>query len=392
MKQEPLPRSVEKRLFGFYGQGSPNSPVRCVVTDGDYTWHHLDGDHHNHALANIVPLSSRLNSELGGLERRNRKSPPWVDPQLHPDSLLNRADVTFRLWRVAEAFGCAHLAFFTGINPHSILDASRRLSAMRRALYYVRHKFNKEMIEYIVQNEFLPFLHRCASEIESAERELTLQEICALLGEEGESEFAAELSDLLAPDRRMTGEQKASLLRRKGQSLGLAGRNTRRVKKLLDESGEFAGEDLNQLASRVNTQAFLALSEPSKPQLREAFEKIFPLFAGLLKKHERERLVAMTPSNAAAVALHEAIFESIFRPRGWESRRDRAVMLAGDLFKTAGTDLWLLRPGYWDTVLQSIREYGGEPGGLDCLIEQKREALSPTVVRQLRKAVKLLRS
>lgn len=35
--------------------------------------------------------------------------------------------------------------------------------------------------------------------MEKTERDHMLQEICALLGEEGESEFAAEVSDLLAP-------------------------------------------------------------------------------------------------------------------------------------------------------------------------------------------------
>lgn len=100
----------------------------------------------------------------------------------------------------------------------------------------------------------------------------------------------------------------------------------------------------------------------------------------------------MTVSNAAAVALHYAILESIFRPRNWKSERDQAISLADDLFQQAGTDLWLLRPQYWDDVLRLIGGYGGEPGGLNRLLVRQRERLSPRVVRQLREAVKLLRN
>lgn len=281
MRLEPVPTEVEGRLLRFYREGAINSPIKCVVTDGDPTWHHLDGNHSNHALANIIPLAARLNSELGGLKTRSRKSPLFLDPRLVPSDLLNRSDTNFRQWRVAAAFGCAHLAYFTGKAPYFALKDSDRISVLRRALYFVRHRFNREMIEYIIQKELVPLLHRGAVAMDTTERHLLLQEICALLGEEGESDFAAEVSDLLAPGHSIGTEQKASLLRRKAQTEGLAGRH-RNVKRLLDEAQEVSRDELNQLANRVNTEAFLALSDSSKPRLKEAFEKISPLLCRTL--------------------------------------------------------------------------------------------------------------
>jgi len=341
-------------------------------------------------LANIIPLSARLNSELGGLKARNPKYPLFLDPKLVPSALLNKSETNFTQWQVAAAFGCARLAFFTGMAPYSKLKDSDRISVLRRSLYLVRHRFNKEMIEYIIQRELLPLLNRAIDALEQPERHLLIQEICALLGEEGESGFAAEVSDFLAPDRNMGTEQKASLLRRKAQTEGLAGRRGN-VRKLLDEAKALSGNDLNQLANRANTEAFLALSDPSVPRLRQAFDQISSLFVGLRKKQERGRIVAITVSNAAAVALHYAIFESIFRSRNWKAERDHALTLADNLFRQAGTDLWLLRPQYWEDVVRLIRGYGGEPGDLDRILARQRERLSPKVLVQLREAVTLLR-
>ncbi|HEV7676335.1 MAG TPA: hypothetical protein VGQ12_17520 [Candidatus Angelobacter sp.] len=77
---------------------------------------------------------------------------------------------------------------------------------------------------------------------------------------------------------------------------------------------------MNQLANRADTETFIALSQSSKSRLKEVFEKISPLFWGLCRRQERGSIVAMTVSNAAAVALYYAILESIFRPRtGYQS-------------------------------------------------------------------------
>jgi hypothetical protein len=389
MKQLPVPGPVELRLLSYFGG------KRCVVTAEVGEWHHLDGHHDNHSLANIIPLEGALNKELGGSKNAEPKSPKWLSSALQPDSLLKQADVNFQRWRVADAYGCAHLAFFTGIEPGSSSPNSIRVTAIRRALHFARQRFNREIIEYIIEMELIPFLDVCAH-IEPTERELTKQEICALLGEQGESEYAAELSTSLRTATNMGDGPQASLLRRKAQSLGMTGKHKTEVRRLLAESSDRAGQDWNQRANRANSEAFIALSEGSKDMFAKAYKEVSTLYEMLQKDNKSERLVRgvrqspMTISNAAAIVLHRAIGVSIFRPADWKTKRDRDVAFALTLLEMAGTRLWLLRPGYWENVLHLIAKSSGDPGDLRRVIELQREPLSPSTVLHLRAAVNLL--
>jgi hypothetical protein len=133
------------------------------------------------------------------------------------------------------------------------------------ALYYVRQRFSREIIEHIVELELMLILEGCAEHLNSTERQLTLPEISTLLSEQGESRIASAVSDKLTTHAGMSPDQQASLLRRRAHNLGLNAEHRSRVDKLLAESREIAGNYLNQLANRVNTQAFVELLEQSSP-------------------------------------------------------------------------------------------------------------------------------
>jgi hypothetical protein len=385
----PIPVSLERRLIPYYCR--PGNRVVCVVTDEHPTWHHLDGQHNHHVIGNVIPLSPFLNSHLSGLGKKGTGSATWLDPLLKPERLVSVAEDKFAKWYVAEAFGCAHLAFHVSAEVYAPRPSAWRLGALRRALYFVRQRFNREIIEYLVEFELMPTLQQCASRLEPAERQLTLQEISTLLSEQGESRSAFGISEILITNPDMSIEQQASLKRRQAHNFGLDGDNQARVDRLLAESGEIAGNDLNQYANRLNTQAFVGLLGESKERIDQTYEMLLECYRRLRRKTETGKRVAMTASNAAAIMLNYAVYESLVRSTGWIRKRDRAAALARRQFWTAGSGLWLQRAGYWDHVLRLMGGHTDDLGELGQLIvELQRESLSPKTVGHLEVAAKML--
>lgn len=389
---------MQRKLRAFYTL-PPGYPanfvpdgVRCVVTGETSTWHHLDDNHRNHALANIVPLAPLLNSHLGGVKGGASGPSLWLDPRLHPDMLLLTAETHFRNWQVSHAFGCAHLAFFLGGPSYAAQSGSDRLAAMRSSLLYARHSYSKEIIEYIVAREFAPIVSDAARQLTDRDRELTLQEICALLGENGDAELASELSSRLMIYSGMPPLEQASLLRRKAQSLGLSQPHNLRVGGLLKDALEVAGNNLNQVANNANTLAFISFASSLKRTRSKSYDDLSLLFEGV-RKHTQTRpgVVAMTASNAAGIAMNLAVLESIVKPKGRHRNRGSAIERAQILLPRSGAALWNLWPGCWRQLLREISDCGGHPGELASLVERhRRESLSRKTVNSLVRTARLL--
>lgn len=88
----------------------PNADgLHCMVTGDPAERYYLDGDRYNNAIGNLIPLSERLRTHIDGL-RDGRKSSnlPELEPRYLAEELARRH---FAEWRMAWAYGCAHLGF-----------------------------------------------------------------------------------------------------------------------------------------------------------------------------------------------------------------------------------------------------------------------------------------
>jgi len=176
------------RIFDFLSAAhedffiTDGAALHCVVTGQheDVSWHPLDGDQRNVNLGNLVPLCGNLRSHIKGVERKRRKTmPPGLDPKALSEKI---APKHFREWRVADAYGCAMLAFYMGRPPFGNESVNQQILRLCDAIHYARHRFIEPLIHQILQNIALPFLIRIESIDPVAALRLSLQ-LTALLEE-----------------------------------------------------------------------------------------------------------------------------------------------------------------------------------------------------------------
>lgn len=402
-KLAPVPEPIQRTLREFFVQSEfSRNPFRgaggtspCVITgDKSSTWHHLDDNHDNHGLSNIIPLASNLNCHLGGLKTAQHRDILWIYPNLLPAALANRADLNFRNWEVSSAYGCARLAYFMGGPSYAALPPIERLSILRGSLFYARHRFNQEIVQNIVLEEFVPAIYREAATLGYTTKNLILQEICALLGEDGQSMLAANLSETLKTNPEMTALQKAGFLRRVAKSRRIAGESARQVKPLFEESTDLSGRDFNEHVGRIIIEGQLACVESDylSEDIKIAYEATKMIYTGLVKR-AGQGPTAMSVANAATVTVNHVLLMCLVRPSQWRERVSAGLEEADYLLQLSGAGLSPLRSRYWEDVLKRIDiTHTGIPHPT-LLVDkfQRRPLNSQTILALVRAAEILLR-
>ena len=177
MARQKLSKNVERELERYYGG------KRCIVTKNkSCEYHHIDDDDTNTSFVNLVPLMSTFNSpKLRDARKKQKKSNPVVLPaQLDPEALITQADLHFKQWDIALAYGCARLAYFIGIN-YLGMNVESCLPYSCAAMYFARHSCNDDLIRDILKRDFMPIAN--TGQVASGMRTLMIKEIAGIYSE-----------------------------------------------------------------------------------------------------------------------------------------------------------------------------------------------------------------
>jgi len=365
---EGLPIGVERELrFHFRDTRYTSGKPTCVVTSrSDYTWHHLNHDHNDHRLSNVVPLIQRLNKNL--FDAMN--DPGHLKPLLECDALRDEARSAF--WQhgqAARAFGCIRIAYYVAL--YKEMPFSDRMDWARQALYYARHKPNYSILEELLAETILMPLGHHEDAISPEVVRSLLQEFEALLTLGGDTKGAASLSEYsrnaAAPKDEIAY---AGALRRTAHSLGTNIGPSKEVLDLLKESASIAPKDVNQSLNVASSMDSLYMGEDTdwghQKALEIASEQYESLLASKIDVHHdliwpssRESDLPIlplraSPSNIAHLCLVRAVELAIHKPLRWEDSLLQAICLAEYYWDLAGAKIDGPGRGTWKRITDRL--------------------------------------
>ena len=352
-----------KRLREFFAEESEvGRPLvtRCVVTgDRDHDWHHLDDNHGNDDVGNIIPLAPRLNQYLGGLKNTPKSKPSELfHEQMRLPILALKAELHLSNWRLASAIGCLRLAYYLSRSPYQDVDTNSQLKAAIEPIRYLRHR-----VEYGILNTTL---RDVLSELKSVGHApesviFPLQyDLIALLNEHGEHlrasvcaqqlhvSFAATLDDSLPPDKV------GSILRRILQVAQMDSDHFpfAELQGVLDERAE---DSLRLRTSIANTNVLDALTSQDKTALAHAYELIDELCHSFSETMRRGRKPGVGLSDLAEAFMYRAILAQLLRPRNYRSIVEESCETSRNIFRDCHALVTYQYPMFWIDVFKLLK-------------------------------------
>jgi hypothetical protein len=349
-RQNPS-ESVKRELEHYYGG------KRCVVTKNDACeYHHIDDDDSNTSFVNLVPLKSTFNSpKLRDARKKQKKSEPVVlSSDLDPEALIHRANWHFARWDIALAYGCARLAFFIGMN-YLDMNTESRLPYSCAAMYFARHSCNYDLIRDILKRDFMPIAQ--SGQVSSGMRTLIIQELAGIYSENGKYKESLRLYQLI-PDSiatatsEMTAGKFSALLRRKATSIIAEQGSTARSDSLLKDAVDTNPHSENLTASIANTLAWNCLSNRDYRNAMDFLEPIHERYVSkIFTADDYIEPIAITAWNAAEV-FHSYGVAASHLGKKYQTKSDKALAHASQIYRQCGASPITLRPGFWDSEKQ----------------------------------------
>lgn len=308
----------------FVSQGGA---LCCIVTgeSEDVDWYSLDDG--SSSLGTVIPLCGRLREHLKGLKKGNRTA---LLPQMHPKRLTGKlAPKYFREWRVADAYGCAALAFYLGMPPFGQATDSEQAFRLCDVIHYARHHFLEPLMHQVLQTIALPFLARTESLDAVAALRLSLQ-FTALLEEAGyyeDAERALKLATLMR--RRFDssllthGSQNAFIfLRRQAQLHAEQYPTSKKFNDLLRSAQEHTSQQADRILTLNVVKVHRALRLGSKTELCQVHEALKNHTGEYQKQYLHGNQWAIPKGLGAAdfseIFLLDAITTCRLQPSGWK--------------------------------------------------------------------------
>jgi len=362
-----LPVKTEQDLRKFYSDSGEadivgKRLVRCVVLgESDPDWHHLDDNHANNDIGNIIPLAPRLNQYLGGIKPRTSvKVQALFDEHLQTSYLINVADTLIAEWRFGRAIGCLRLALYLARPPYKVTDDDLRLEIACSPIRHLRHHVNPGILHTTlrdVQSILATRRFAAAKILAGLEYDLV-----ALLNEHGEYERAGACADVMRKSLSKDLEQTVPLeklgsMKRRVYQVALLDTTRFSVPDLLAELAELEESRWSEAAyplkvSVSNTNVLAALQEGEQGKLRAAYDDITSFCADFEPLLEKGRKPAVGPSDLAEIFLYRAVLAMLVQPsRHLEIARtccDRARGLFGECHALLTNQY----REFWDDVLR----------------------------------------
>jgi hypothetical protein len=294
-------------VYSYFGRDAPfrrcdASEIPCVITDQPSSvWHHLNRNHQDNSIANLIRLTANLNEVIG------RASPNSEIADIVTDCLLTRANQHFRDWRGTDAYACAHLAFWMAewLAPS---ESVRQVKCICSALRYARHTYHPEILASLIKR-----LHSKLTQAKLGWNPLIeilteLTSVYAWVGAAEKDKDAAEiLADILVrtkyedyetPSYQVVGSKK----RRIAQTVSICSPNNRDAVKFLAEANEMA-EALNDRTDIKNTKATLAIAHYDRKAIKESYEWLYQ------RAHNSQHILSPVAPKPIEMTLNNAIAE-----------------------------------------------------------------------------------
>lgn len=271
--RKPIPKGEIRKLKRYFQK------KQCVVTGTtEAHWHHIDFDEENSVFPNLVPLAGSYNSSLGD----RPKSITFA--LLDPDALISQAQIKHLQWNTSAALGCCRIGFYikrhqtlnigTRTERSTVLDYDQLIKMSGRSLYYLRHKFDHELLSDVLRRD-MGFLVNKASAISADTAISVLTEIATLFADFGFYADSGRLCEKMETIRRrnqmifLDAESIVTVMKRNAMILDMSGSNRDIVEGLYREA--------DAMTSRAPMHISIALSRAYGLLAREDMSLIIDL-------------------------------------------------------------------------------------------------------------------
>lgn len=327
---------------------------------GNTNWHHLDDDSSNRVLGNFVPVGSGFNTALRDAYKNSQGGEVGFlkRSELVPDRLLDQAAIWHGKWQTALAYGCARLSYYVATMYYHE-PADRALVRACDACYYVRHRFNADLLVDVLSRDILPRVRGTA--VSARTKGVILSQLAASCTEFGLHDHAAELfgrADLTVKSASdWTDLREAAVLRRRAMVAGTRGASSREVNAQLRESIALARSNRNAELSAMTTRAWLLQRDDRWDEIPELLE---PLYRRYSPPTPGEQLVAneMTAWNLGELFYAYGAALALRDSRTSRTKVKGIMQNAEVQFALCGARPYEIVPGHHRTVLSRMASSG----------------------------------
>ena len=350
----PVGDALDAVLRGYFADPDSGN-IRCVVSGEPAEWHYFNGDPCLRGIGNIIPLCERLRSHIENMRGRKATIAHELEPHYLADVLARRNAAN---WRMASAYGCAHLAFHMGSRPFGNESADVRIQRLCDVLSHTGHHFNEPLVAYIIRHDLLPIVAGLRSLDPRPMFNLALQ-LASILDAAGYSAtakraflVAKRLADRFGalvchPDSL----NRFALLRRQLQQFSVDKRSDDAFEALRQQAEEQAHNNSNLPLVLQFVTTVRRLRQGTIGPARQTYAALLPLVEDLNSAvfggAQVEKPPGVDLSNLALMFIFATISASRTAPNGWEDYAREMLAKAKHLCRESG---YGISREFWETA------------------------------------------